>query len=90
MIEDANERVVPLVRMMRKHIDDMFARKEDERDENELVAAVKPSSSKPRPSSSRPKVPSRVLTQKTRSPLAPRGTQQTTRPRLRSSVSQRL
>ncbi|KAI0699652.1 hypothetical protein BC835DRAFT_1330131 [Cytidiella melzeri] len=42
IIEDANERVVPLVRMMRQHIDNMLAKKEEDRDENELTKAVSP------------------------------------------------
>jgi len=42
LIEDANERVVPLTKMIRKHIENMEARPEDERDEKELVDAVKP------------------------------------------------
>ncbi|CAG8770489.1 6198_t:CDS:2, partial [Acaulospora colombiana] len=42
MIEDANERVVPLVRMIRKHIETMEAKKEEDRDEGELVKQVKP------------------------------------------------
>ncbi|KAL0571187.1 hypothetical protein V5O48_010767 [Marasmius crinis-equi] len=42
LIEDANSRVVPLCRMIRKHIEAMDAKKEEERDENELVKQVKP------------------------------------------------
>ncbi|KAK0496870.1 hypothetical protein EDD18DRAFT_1164374 [Armillaria luteobubalina] len=42
LIEDANSRVVPLCRMIRKHIEDMDARKEEDRDEAELVKQVKP------------------------------------------------
>ncbi|THU77405.1 hypothetical protein K435DRAFT_583221, partial [Dendrothele bispora CBS 962.96] len=42
LIEDANERVVPLTKMIRKHIENMDARKEEERNEQELVDAVKP------------------------------------------------
>ncbi|KAI0093828.1 hypothetical protein BDY19DRAFT_919173 [Irpex rosettiformis] len=42
LIEETNERVVPLVKMMRQHVDNMFARPEDERDEDELIGAVKP------------------------------------------------
>jgi len=42
LIEDANSRVVPLCKMIRKHIEQMDARKEDERNEEELVKAVKP------------------------------------------------
>ncbi|KAF5361145.1 hypothetical protein D9758_009018 [Tetrapyrgos nigripes] len=42
LIEDANERVVPLCKMIRKHIENMEARKEEDRDERELVEAVRP------------------------------------------------
>ncbi|KAK0482559.1 hypothetical protein IW261DRAFT_1396705 [Armillaria novae-zelandiae] len=42
LIEDANSRVVPLCRMIRKHIENMDARKEEDRDEGELVKQVKP------------------------------------------------
>ncbi|KIY66529.1 hypothetical protein CYLTODRAFT_491376 [Cylindrobasidium torrendii FP15055 ss-10] len=42
LIEDANSRVVPLTKMIRQHIEAMFSRKEDERDEDELVRQVKP------------------------------------------------
>ncbi|KAI4523949.1 hypothetical protein K523DRAFT_306899 [Schizophyllum commune Tattone D] len=42
MIEEANEKVVPLVKMVRKHIENMDAKKEEDRDENELVKQVKP------------------------------------------------
>ncbi|KAF5364437.1 hypothetical protein D9758_010679 [Tetrapyrgos nigripes] len=42
LIEDANEKVVPLTKMIRKHIENMDARKEEDRDEQELVDAVKP------------------------------------------------
>jgi len=42
LIEDANERVVPLTKMIRKHIENMDARPEDQRDEKELVEAVRP------------------------------------------------
>lgn len=42
MIEDANQKVVPLVRMIRKHIENMEAQKEEDRDEAELVKQVKP------------------------------------------------
>ncbi|KAI0699651.1 hypothetical protein BC835DRAFT_1267585 [Cytidiella melzeri] len=42
LIEGANERVVPIVQMIRKHIEGMEARPEDERDEQELVGAVRP------------------------------------------------
>jgi len=41
LIEDANSRVVPLCKMMRKHIENMEAQEED-RDEAELVKQVKP------------------------------------------------
>ncbi|TRM65196.1 hypothetical protein BD626DRAFT_615539 [Schizophyllum amplum] len=41
-IEEANERVVPLTKMIRKHIENMEARKEDDRNEDELVKQVKP------------------------------------------------
>ncbi|KAF5364410.1 hypothetical protein D9758_010693 [Tetrapyrgos nigripes] len=42
LIEDANEKVVPLCKMIRKHIENMEARKEEDRNEQELVDAVKP------------------------------------------------
>jgi len=42
LIEDANSRVVPLCKMIRKHIENMEAKKEDDRDEDELVKQVKP------------------------------------------------
>ncbi|KAK7456424.1 hypothetical protein VKT23_010672 [Stygiomarasmius scandens] len=42
LIEDANSRVVPLTKMIRKHIENMDARKEEDRNEQELVDAVKP------------------------------------------------
>ncbi|THU82515.1 hypothetical protein K435DRAFT_784590 [Dendrothele bispora CBS 962.96] len=42
LIEDANSRVVPLCQMIRKHIENMEARKEEDRNEQELVDAVKP------------------------------------------------
>ncbi|KAF5393866.1 hypothetical protein D9757_000180 [Collybiopsis confluens] len=42
LIEDANSRVVPLCKMIRKHIENMDAKKEDERKEDELVQQVKP------------------------------------------------
>ncbi|KAG7095486.1 hypothetical protein E1B28_006225 [Marasmius oreades] len=42
LIEDANSRVVPLCRMIRKHIEGMDAKKEEDRDEQELVKQVKP------------------------------------------------
>ncbi|KAE9406203.1 hypothetical protein BT96DRAFT_811031 [Gymnopus androsaceus JB14] len=42
LIEDANSRVVPLCKMIRSHIENMEARKEDDRNEDELVQQVKP------------------------------------------------
>jgi len=42
IIEDANERVLPLCKMIRSNIENMLARKEEDRDENELVEAVRP------------------------------------------------
>ncbi|ESK94925.1 lea domain protein [Moniliophthora roreri MCA 2997] len=42
IIEDANSRVLPLCRMIRKHIENMESRKEEDRDERELVEQVKP------------------------------------------------
>jgi len=42
LIEDANSRVGPLCKMIRRHIENMDARKEEDRDENELVTQVKP------------------------------------------------
>ncbi|THU77406.1 hypothetical protein K435DRAFT_824347 [Dendrothele bispora CBS 962.96] len=42
LIEDSNSRVVPLTKMIRKHIENMDARKEEDRNEQELVDAVKP------------------------------------------------
>jgi hypothetical protein len=42
LIEDANSRVVPLCKMIRKHIEGMEAKKEEDRDEQELVDQVKP------------------------------------------------
>ncbi|KAJ3782676.1 hypothetical protein GGU10DRAFT_297483, partial [Lentinula aff. detonsa] len=42
LIEDANSRVVPLCKMIRKHIEGMEARKEEDRNEGELVQQVKP------------------------------------------------
>ncbi|KAJ4474992.1 hypothetical protein J3R30DRAFT_633069 [Lentinula aciculospora] len=42
LIEDANSRVVPLCKMIRKHIENMEARKEEDRDEGELVQQVRP------------------------------------------------
>jgi hypothetical protein len=42
LIEDANSRVVPICRMIRSHIENMDARKEEDRNEDELVRQVKP------------------------------------------------
>jgi DNA repair exonuclease SbcCD ATPase subunit len=42
IIEDANSRVTPLCRMIRKHFENMEARKEEDRDQGELVKQVKP------------------------------------------------
>ncbi|KAJ3720227.1 hypothetical protein DFJ43DRAFT_1096284 [Lentinula guzmanii] len=42
LIEDANSRVIPLTKMIRKHIEAMDARPEDDRNEDELVQQVKP------------------------------------------------
>ncbi|KAJ7688156.1 hypothetical protein B0H17DRAFT_1069067, partial [Mycena rosella] len=42
LIEDANSKCLPLCKMIRKHIEHMEARKEEDRDEAELVKAVKP------------------------------------------------
>ncbi|KAJ7816522.1 hypothetical protein B0H14DRAFT_2374579 [Mycena olivaceomarginata] len=42
LIERANEKCVPLCNMIRKHFDHIDAQKEEDRDENELVKAVKP------------------------------------------------
>ncbi|KIY66528.1 hypothetical protein CYLTODRAFT_491375 [Cylindrobasidium torrendii FP15055 ss-10] len=42
LIEDANSRVTPLTKMIRQHIEAMFSRKDDERDEDELIKQVKP------------------------------------------------
>jgi len=42
LIEDANSRVTPLCKMIRKHIENMEAQKEEDRDEGELVKQVKP------------------------------------------------
>ncbi|KAJ3752806.1 hypothetical protein EV361DRAFT_807770 [Lentinula raphanica] len=42
LIEDANSRVVPLCKMIRKHIENMEARKEEDRNEGELVQQVRP------------------------------------------------
>ncbi|KAF9266848.1 hypothetical protein L218DRAFT_753826 [Marasmius fiardii PR-910] len=42
LIEDANSRLQPLCKMIRSHIENMESRKEDDRDEDELVKQVKP------------------------------------------------
>jgi len=42
IIEDANSRVIPLCKMIRKNIENMEARKEEDRDEGELVRQVRP------------------------------------------------
>ncbi|KAI9318773.1 hypothetical protein BX666DRAFT_1931499 [Dichotomocladium elegans] len=42
IIEDANRRVVPLCRMIRNHIENFEATKEEDRDEKQLVRQVKP------------------------------------------------
>ncbi|KAF9447327.1 hypothetical protein P691DRAFT_611748, partial [Macrolepiota fuliginosa MF-IS2] len=42
IIEDANEQVIPICKMIRKHIENMEARKEEDRNEEELVKQVKP------------------------------------------------
>lgn len=42
IIEDTNKRVVPICHMMRKHIENFQAKPEDDRDEQELIDAVKP------------------------------------------------
>ncbi|KAI0312433.1 hypothetical protein OF83DRAFT_1067170, partial [Amylostereum chailletii] len=42
IIEDANERVLPLVRMIRTHIENFDTKSEEERNEDELIKAVKP------------------------------------------------
>ncbi|KIK56354.1 hypothetical protein GYMLUDRAFT_174345 [Collybiopsis luxurians FD-317 M1] len=42
LIEDANSRVVPLCKMIRKHIENMEAKKEEDRNESELVEQVRP------------------------------------------------
>jgi len=42
LIEDANSRVVPLCKMIRKHIESMDAKKEEDRNEDELIQQVKP------------------------------------------------
>jgi hypothetical protein len=42
LIEDANSRLQPLCKMIRSHIENMESRKEEDRDEDELVKQVKP------------------------------------------------
>jgi len=42
IIEDANNRVIPLCKMIRKHIENMDSRPEEDRNEQELVDNVKP------------------------------------------------
>ncbi|KAJ7633680.1 hypothetical protein DFH06DRAFT_1004298 [Mycena polygramma] len=42
IIEAANQKCTPLCKMIRKHIESMFERKEEDRDEKELVKNVKP------------------------------------------------
>ncbi|KZV66680.1 hypothetical protein PENSPDRAFT_82214 [Peniophora sp. CONT] len=42
IIEDANKRVIPIVKMIRTNIENFEAQKEDERNEDELIKAVKP------------------------------------------------
>ncbi|KAJ7364811.1 hypothetical protein DFH08DRAFT_277675 [Mycena albidolilacea] len=42
IIEDANNKCIPLCNMIRKHIERTDAQKEEDRDEAELVKAVKP------------------------------------------------
>jgi chromosome segregation ATPase len=42
IIEEANSKCLPLCNMIRKHIEQMDAKKEEDRDENELVKSVKP------------------------------------------------
>ncbi|KAJ7580275.1 hypothetical protein C8J56DRAFT_795395 [Mycena floridula] len=42
IIEDANSKCTPLCKMIRKHIENMEAKKEEDRDEGELVKSVKP------------------------------------------------
>ncbi|KAJ6563835.1 hypothetical protein B0H19DRAFT_1209772 [Mycena capillaripes] len=41
-IEDANQKTTPLCKIIRKHIEHMEARKDDDRDEADLVKKVKP------------------------------------------------
>ncbi|KAJ7044959.1 hypothetical protein C8F04DRAFT_1026202 [Mycena alexandri] len=42
LIEQANSKCLPICKMIRKHIENMDARKEEDRDEAELVKNVKP------------------------------------------------
>ncbi|KAJ7922490.1 hypothetical protein B0H13DRAFT_1982779 [Mycena leptocephala] len=42
IIENANSKCTPLCKMIRKHIENMEARKEEDRDEDELIKNVKP------------------------------------------------
>ncbi|KAJ6489037.1 hypothetical protein C8R45DRAFT_1213608 [Mycena sanguinolenta] len=42
LIEDANSKCAPICNMIRKHIENMDAQKEEDRDEAELVSNVKP------------------------------------------------
>ncbi|KAJ4479268.1 hypothetical protein J3R30DRAFT_3883328 [Lentinula aciculospora] len=42
LIEDANSRVVPLTKMIRKHIENMEAHPDNERNEDKLVQQVRP------------------------------------------------
>ncbi|KAJ3860136.1 hypothetical protein EV359DRAFT_49712 [Lentinula novae-zelandiae] len=42
LIEDANSRVVPLTKTIRKHIENMEARPDDDKNEDELVQQVRP------------------------------------------------
>jgi len=42
LIEDANRRVVPLCKTMRQHFEDQQSRKDEDKDEGELVERVRP------------------------------------------------
>ncbi|KAJ7023847.1 hypothetical protein C8F04DRAFT_969739 [Mycena alexandri] len=42
LIENANSKTIPIVKMIRKHIENMEAQKEEDRDEAQLVKNVKP------------------------------------------------
>ncbi|VDC01723.1 unnamed protein product [Peniophora sp. CBMAI 1063] len=42
IIEDANKRVIPIIKMLRQNIENFEAQKEDDRNEDELIKAVKP------------------------------------------------